>query len=113
MVNGGTLTPVTGTKDLVITVKQAKQIGLNLPMVSGLDAAPPFATLVGDPEAANNIYFANANLASAELIDPAIKSDPDVYPPQAVRSKLFSEQLQSLREQRERTRLWTTFRTQL
>ncbi|MBS1230531.1 MAG: Extracellular ligand-binding receptor [Proteobacteria bacterium] len=47
------------TQDLVITVKQAKQIGLNLPMVSGLDAAPPFATLVGDPEAANNIYFAN------------------------------------------------------
>ena len=43
----------------MITVKQAKQIGLNLPMVSGLDAAPPFATLVGDPEAANNIYFAN------------------------------------------------------
>jgi len=47
------------TQDLVITVKQAKQIGLNLPMVSGLDAAPPFATLVGDPEAAHNIYFAN------------------------------------------------------
>lgn len=47
------------TQDLVITVKQAKQIGLNLPMVSGLDAAPPFATLVGDPEAANNVYFAN------------------------------------------------------
>ena len=47
------------TQDLVITVKQAKQIGLSVPMVSGLDAAPPFATLVGDPEAANNIYFAN------------------------------------------------------
>ena len=47
------------TQDLVITVKQAKQIGLNLPMVSGLDAAPPFASLVGDPEATNNIYFAN------------------------------------------------------
>ncbi|MFT4173329.1 MAG: ABC transporter substrate-binding protein [Rhodocyclaceae bacterium] len=47
------------TQDLVITVKQAKQIGLKVPMVSGLDAAPPFASLVGDPEAANNIYFAN------------------------------------------------------
>lgn len=53
------------TQDLVITVKQAKQIGLNLPMVSGLDAAPPFATLVGDPEAANNIYFAN-NFSDSE-----------------------------------------------
>ena len=47
------------TQDLVIAVKQARQIGLNLPMLSGLDAAPPFATLVGDPEAADNIYFAN------------------------------------------------------
>ncbi len=53
------------TQDLVITVKQARQIGLNIPMVSGLDAAPPFATLVGDPEAANNIYFAN-NISDKE-----------------------------------------------
>ena len=64
-------------------------------------------------ELTNNIYFANANLASAELIDPSIKSDPDVYPPQAVRARLFSEEQQSLKEQRARTRLWTTFRTQL
>jgi len=47
------------TQDLVITVKQAKQIGMNLPMFSGLDAAPPFATLVGDPDAADNMFFAN------------------------------------------------------
>ncbi len=53
------------TQDLVITVKQAKQIGLGLPMVSGLDAAPPFASLVGDPDAANNIYFAN-NFSDSE-----------------------------------------------
>ncbi len=53
------------TQDLVITVKQARQIGLGLPILTGLDGAPPFATLVGDPEAADNIYFAN-NISEKE-----------------------------------------------
>ncbi len=53
------------TQDMVLICKQAKQIGLELPMFSGLDCAPPFATLVGDPEAANNIYFAN-NFSDSE-----------------------------------------------
>ncbi len=53
------------TQDMVLICKQAKQVGLELPMFSGLDCAPPFASLVGDPEAANNIYFAN-NFADSE-----------------------------------------------
>jgi putrescine transport system substrate-binding protein len=64
-------------------------------------------------ELTNTIYFANANQASDELIDPAITNDPDVYPPQDVRARLFSEEQQSLKQQRARTRIWTTFRTQL
>jgi branched-chain amino acid transport system substrate-binding protein len=44
---------------LVITAKQSKQLGLTLPFVGALDYAAPFASLVNDPEAANNIYFAN------------------------------------------------------
>ncbi len=44
---------------LVITAKQGKQLGLTLPFVGALDYAAPFASLVNDPEAANNIYFAN------------------------------------------------------
>jgi len=44
---------------LVITAKQAKQLGLTMPFVGALDYAAPFASLVNDPEAANNIYFAN------------------------------------------------------
>jgi branched-chain amino acid transport system substrate-binding protein len=44
---------------LVITAKQAKQLGLTQPFVGALDYAAPFASLVNDPEAANNIYFAN------------------------------------------------------
>ena len=44
---------------LVITAKQAKQLGLKMPFLGALDYAAPFASLVNDPEAANNIYFAN------------------------------------------------------
>ncbi len=63
-------------------------------------------------ELTNNIYFANANQAADALVDPAIKGDPDIYPPQEVRARLFSDQTQSLKEQRERTRIWTSFRSQ-
>ncbi|MBF7731535.1 extracellular solute-binding protein [Pseudomonas sp. N040] len=63
-------------------------------------------------ELTNSIYFANANQAADALIDPAIKGDPDIYPPREVRAKLFSEQLLSLKQQRERTRIWTSFRSQ-
>ncbi len=44
---------------LVITAKQSLQLGLKLPFLGALDYAAPFASLVNDPEAANNIYFAN------------------------------------------------------
>ncbi|MDF2568405.1 MAG: Extracellular ligand-binding receptor [Sporomusa sp.] len=46
-------------QDAVLTVKQRKQLGLNIPIIGGLDFAPPFNTLVNDPEAATNLYFAN------------------------------------------------------
>jgi branched-chain amino acid transport system substrate-binding protein len=44
---------------LVITAKQAKELGMKMPFFGALDYAAPFASLVNDPEAANNIYFAN------------------------------------------------------
>jgi len=63
-------------------------------------------------ELTNELYFANANRASAPLIDEAVSGDPDIYPPAEVRAKLFPEQIQSLKQQRQRTRLWTAFRSQ-
>jgi branched-chain amino acid transport system substrate-binding protein len=44
---------------LVITAKQSEQLGLKMPFIGALDYAAPFASLVNDPKAANNIYFAN------------------------------------------------------
>lgn len=52
-------------QDLVITLKQAKQVGLKIPFIGGLDFAPPFASLVNDPDAAANAYFAN-NFSDSE-----------------------------------------------
>ncbi|MFZ3205429.1 MAG: polyamine ABC transporter substrate-binding protein [Pseudomonas sp.] len=63
-------------------------------------------------ELTNSVFFANANRAASELVDPQISGDPDIYPGEAVRARLFSEQLLPLRQQRERTRIWTSFRSQ-
>ncbi|MDM8350826.1 extracellular solute-binding protein [Pseudomonas sp. sp1636] len=79
-------------------------------------AARAFIDYMLKPEAiaelTNALYFANANAASAPLLDEAISGDPDIYPPAPVRAKLFPEQIQSLKQQRQRTRLWTAFRSQ-
>ncbi|NQD96971.1 extracellular solute-binding protein, partial [Pseudomonas sp. CrR25] len=79
-------------------------------------AARAFIDYMLQPEAiaelTNALYFANANAASAPLLDAAVSGDPDIYPPAEVRAKLFPEQIQSLKQQRLRTRLWTAFRSQ-
>ncbi len=80
------------------------------------EAARAFIDYMLKPDAiaelTNALFFANANRAATPLLDEAVRNDPDVYPPEAVRAKLFAEQLLPLREQRERTRLWSRFRTQ-
>jgi putrescine transport system substrate-binding protein len=59
----------------------------------------------------NSLFYANANKAATPLIDKAVTNDPDIYPPEEVRARLFSEKLLPLSAQRDRTRLWNTFRT--
>lgn len=80
------------------------------------EAARAFIDFMLQPEAiaelTNALYFANANAAATPLVDAAVRGDPDIYPPAAVRARLFAEQIQPLRQQRQRTRLWTAFRTQ-
>ncbi|HEX5844271.1 MAG TPA: polyamine ABC transporter substrate-binding protein [Pseudomonas sp.] len=79
-------------------------------------AAHAFIDHMLQPEAiaelTNSVFFANANSASTALVSAEITGDPDIYPPEEVRSRLFSEQLMPLRQQRDRTRIWTTFRSQ-
>lgn len=62
-------------------------------------------------ELTNTLFFANANQKATPLLSAEVSGDPDIYPPQAMRQKLFGEQLLTLKQQRERTRLWSAFRT--
>ncbi|MGY4532358.1 putrescine transport system substrate-binding protein [Pseudomonas sp. TE3786] len=63
-------------------------------------------------ELTNALYYANANQASLPLLDKAVSEDPNIYPPQQVRAKLFSEEMLPAKVLRERTRAWADFRAQ-
>ena len=80
------------------------------------EAARAFIDYLLKPESiaelTNSLYFANANRAATPLLDAAVSRDPDIYPGPELRARLFAEQALPLREMRQRTRLWTAFRTQ-
>ncbi len=66
-----------------------------------------------DIEAANTNYVAYANPvpASKPMVDDAIKSNPNIYPPEDVMKKLFAVPTKSEKFNRLQTRAWTTIRT--
>lgn len=59
----------------------------------------------------NYVYYANANAAATELVEESIRTNPNIYPSQDVREKLFVDKSLPPRQTRERTRVWTTFRS--
>lgn len=61
-------------------------------------------------EITNTVFYANANLAAEAYVDPEIVGDPNIYPPLEMRAKLFVDKSLPPRENRERTRVWMTFR---
>ncbi|HQU69488.1 MAG TPA: extracellular solute-binding protein [Albidovulum sp.] len=61
----------------------------------------------------NTVFFANANAAATALVDPAISSDPGVYPPAEVIARLFADRSIDAKPLRERTRLWTRMKAGL
>ena len=62
-------------QEAVLVTNQRKQVGLDIPIIGGLDFAPPFASLVNDPEATTDIYLAN-NFSEQE---PQLKDVWDIY----------------------------------
>jgi ABC-type branched-chain amino acid transport systems, periplasmic component len=54
------------TQELVLITQQARAIGFNGPIIAGLDAAPPFATLTG-PESNKVIYINNITEADPKI----------------------------------------------
>ncbi|MBI3512632.1 MAG: polyamine ABC transporter substrate-binding protein [Proteobacteria bacterium] len=90
--------------------------GMVLPKdARNLDAAHRFLDFLMRPEivveTTNRLGYANGNRASAALVDDAIKRDPTVYPPPAVRATLYTAVVPSRDYDRLRTRAWTRIKT--
>lgn len=59
----------------------------------------------------NQTFFANANRASFELLDPEVRNDPAIYPPPEVMARLFPNPVKAQDYVRSRNRLWTQIKT--
>ncbi len=79
------------------------------------EAARAFIEFMLRPESVaaltNTLFFATANQAATPLVDEAVRNDPDIYPQSEVRERLYADRSMSLKDMRQRTRLWTTFRS--
>ena len=81
---------------------------------ANVDQALQFIDYLLEPKVvadiSNAVFLANANAAATALVKEAITKDPNIYPPAEVQAKLFSDKSLPPRQNRERTRIWTTFR---
>jgi putrescine transport system substrate-binding protein len=81
------------------------------------DEAYRFIDFMLKPEIAadvtNTVFFANANKAADQFVNPDILSDPGIYPPADVIAKLFADRSLDAKQTRDRTRLWTRIKTGL
>ena len=79
------------------------------------EAARAFIEFMLRPESVaaltNTLFFATANRAATPLVDEAVRTDPDIYPLADTRERLYADRSMSLKDMRQRTRLWTTFRS--
>lgn len=74
-----------------------------------------FINYVMDPKTTaaitDAVGYANPNKDAATLIEPAIASNPGVYPPAAVRAKLIDPKSLPEAVQRQRVRAWTAIKS--
>ncbi|MEM8869282.1 MAG: polyamine ABC transporter substrate-binding protein, partial [Pseudomonadota bacterium] len=79
------------------------------------DAAHQFINFVMDAQITaditNYVWYANANAASMDLVDPEIVADPGIFPTPDAKQNLWSSQVYDSRTDRTVTRLWTTVKT--
>ncbi|QOF88296.1 extracellular solute-binding protein [Pseudomonas sp. ADPe] len=65
----------------------------------------------GMAEMTNTLYYANANRASLDKVNPVLRNDETLFPSAESRKTLFGEEPLPARTLRERTRTWASFRT--
>jgi putrescine transport system substrate-binding protein len=79
------------------------------------DSAYAFMNYIMTPQVSADISnfkrYANANLASQPLVQPAVKEDPRIYPPADLRQKLTVQTADSGEQTRAITRVWQKFKT--
>lgn len=79
------------------------------------DNAHKFIDFIMQPQIAadisNYVFYANANAASFDLIDPEVTGDPAIYPSDEVKAKLFATKSYSQKFDRLLTRAWTRIKT--
>jgi putrescine transport system substrate-binding protein len=64
-----------------------------------------------DAAISNTVAYANPNLYATPFVLAAIRNDPAIYPPPAVRKRLFFDQPVTPEFERARTRAWTRVKT--
>ncbi|MGX5220848.1 polyamine ABC transporter substrate-binding protein [Pseudomonas segetis] len=55
----------------------------------------------------NFVHYANGNSAADSLVDPTLKADHKIYPPQQTMDKLYTLEAMPLKIDRIRTRIWS------
>ena len=59
----------------------------------------------------NVIGYANANAAATPLLDPAVASDPIIFPPHIQLDRMFVQEEDRAQDLRTITRIWQKFKT--
>ncbi len=79
------------------------------------EAAHKFLNFILDPkviaEVTNDIHYGNDNLAARRYVEKSILDDPSIYPPPAVRARLYLPLELGADYERARTRVWTRIKT--
>jgi len=99
--------------------REGAEVGFDM-MAIPADAPNPKAALkfidyILRPETAaaisNRVFYKNPNKAATPLVDEEVRNDPGIYPPDEVRTKLYSATPHSPQFDRSLTRAWTTIKT--
>ena len=61
----------------------------------------------------NETRYATPNIPALQLLDPEVRNDPAVYPPEEVKQRLFKGVIHDPIDERKRTRLWSRVKTGL
>ena len=59
----------------------------------------------------NFVFYAVPNTAAEPLVDSVITSNPGIYPPQAVKDRLFTQTAHAAKFDRLLTRAWSNIKT--